>query len=484
MEKLQKLVYALKLDKHHKMERFGVLFVAFCVLFAGIFSYSFYIKQKNSQLQLTSQVIYTSKTKWSLSGNQVSVDDVYRNKDTTKTFIVLNIGDTSTMSTSANDYVVFLGSNREKIQHNITGAIYMFGDTGYMGIELNDARGFEKNLFTIVVRSKVFTSSEKSRDESASSSNDKFNQFTIDLNLSGSDAPVAKSLENEESSVNDLYAECVISKAYEKEKENLAKSLDLLNAGLSKVYEYKRRLDDSGFENTDVPIFMRGDFMTTDKTLTKDNPTEFDPDMFASSSSVITSKYGNESDGDEPEEDMAKFRYVTGEAPYLVTSFVFPGGCQFDYQNISVTDHYINKLIPSGMSYREWKNSKTREMSDYRDKMNTISKFDRSALTLDGMDYAPTVNDEYSVTISNYINAIDQVKRMKETYQTRDIFNLLDIEASILTIDKFTSVNAASNAVLLLGQVQTAQSSQSDQTGEVSQASQTSQDVKVDDTNN
>ena len=136
------------------------------------------------------------------------------------------------------------------------------------------------------------------------------------------------------------------------------------------------------------------------------------------------------------------------------------------------------------MSYREWKNSKTREMSDYRDKMNTISKFDRSALTLDGMDYAPTVNDEYSVTINNYINAIDQVKRMKETYQTRDIFNLLDIEASVLTIDKFTSVNAASNAVLLLGQVQTAQSSQSDQTGEVSQASQTSQDVKVDDTNN
>lgn len=451
MAALQQLTRKLKLDRHHKMERFGVLFIVFCLLFTGIFSCSYYIKYKNSQVQLTSQALYTSKTKWSVSGKDVKIEEIYRNKNSTKAFIVYNVGSMDDLSASANDYRVFIGSNSGKITHALTGAIYVFSDTGYIGVELNDTLGFEKILSTIILRSRVQISDI---GQSSKSADDKYNQVTIEANLSGSDAVVANVLDKENVTINDLYAECVAAKQYEDMKAELAKDLAAINSDLAKAREYERRLDNFGFEHTELPVCVRNDFMTTDETLTEDNPVEFDSKMFSVNSTVISSHYVKELEDalNEGNVDMSRFRYVDGEDPYLVTSFVFPGGCQFNYQTTGIMDHYLDKILPAGMSYREWKLLKQQQKKDYNAKMNESMSFDKSKLTFEGNDYDANIKDEYTDTINNYEKVVSSLTRNKEKYQTSTIFKLLDIEASVKVIDKGTSINISDEALVVLGQ--------------------------------
>lgn len=469
MAALKQFTQKLKLDKHHKMERFGILFIVFCLLFTGIFSCSYYIQYKNSQVQLTSQALYAHKAKWSMSGKEVNIEEIYRNKDFTKAFIVFNVGSMDDLSSSASDYQVFIGSNHGKINHALTGAVYVFSDTGYIGVELNDTCGFEQILSTLILRSRVQISdssqSSKSSSDSSKGAGDKFNQITFDVNLSGSDAVVADVLGKDDVTINDLYAECVASKQYEDTKAELAKDLTSINSDLAKAREYKRRLDNFGFENTELPVCVRNDFMTTDETLTTDNPVEFDPKMFSLNSTVISSHYAKEIQDafDNGETDMSKFRYVTGEDPYLVTSFVFPGGCQFNYQTIGIMDHYLDKILPAGMSYREWKMLKQNEKAEYSGKTNENMKLDKTKLMFEGNDYDYKIKDEYTDTINNYERTITSLTRAKEKYQTTTIFKLLDIEASVKIIDKGTSVNASEDALVVLGQSKPKKAEQSSQ---------------------
>ena len=446
-------------SKHYKMERFGVSFLAFVLVFACLFAYGFYAKNKSNQIEISDKALYgETELKWSLTSRKITVENVCRNSDSTQAFIVLHMDDVDNMSTAADDYCMFMGGTNSKIQHQVTGSFYVFGNTGYMGISLNDPQGFEGILSTIIVRNNGVVASDESEEYSefdeTQDSFKNFNQIQFDVNLTGKDAINVDCLNDANASVSDLYAQCVMPTAYDEVKTLLTEDIDEMNKYISQIYEQKRRLEQWGFTNVDLPVCVQSDFVTKDANDTENNPFEFNERMLVSNGlSVISSDYTVQ--GNNNKNDVNKYRYVTGENVYFSTGFVFPGGIQYNYQGMNVGDNHIDNIVPDNMRYADWKNQKKTEGKTY---LQTKWEEVDNVLLLNGAEYKEIgVNDsddtdkEYKNALKSYREGINKLINVKKQYQTEDLFKLLDIEANIKDADSFTDINSSDKVLYILG---------------------------------
>ncbi len=443
---------------HYKMERFGVSFLAFLLVFACLFAYGFYAKNRSDQIEISDKTLYgETELTWSLTSRKTTVESVCRNSDSTQAFIVLHMDNTENISTAASDYRVFMGGTNGKIQHQVTGSFYVFGNTGYMGIRLNDPQGFEQLLSTIIVRNSGIVASEASEgysefDETQDSFKN-FNQIQFDLNLTGKDAVVVDCLSDSKATVSDIYAQCVMPTAYDEIKTLLKSDVDEMNKCISQIYEQKRRLEQWGFTNVDLPVCVQSDFITKDADDTENNPFEFNERMLVSSgSSVISSDYTVQGNNDK--NDVTKYRYIIGDNVYLSTGFVFPGGIQYNYQGMNVGDNHIDNIVPNNIRYTDWKNQKQTEAKEY---LQTKWEEVDNVLLLNGAEYKENVvasddtDKEYKDALQAYRSGINKLIKIKEQYQTEDLFKLLDIEANIKDADSFTDINSSDEVLYLLG---------------------------------
>lgn len=251
MKVIKRILSFLHMDAHHKMERFGILFL--CLILAlGSTTLSIGAKHiKDSSQQLTDQVIYTKTFETSLSGVSGTVENIYTNRSRTKAFILLKFSDVSDISVDANEYQMFLtGSNlnQEKtdLDINPSGSIYMFGSTGYMGIYLVENRGFQQQILDLVVRNnRNLLKRDLSSKTDLTESFRKFDQFRIYFNAGGTSSTVSTLLDQDKMpAVSDLYGEFILKS---KEKE-LRKTLDAteqqMKLDLDKIQEYTKRLTD------------------------------------------------------------------------------------------------------------------------------------------------------------------------------------------------------------------------------------------------
>lgn len=439
------------LDRHHKMERFGVLFILFFVLLAAIFVVGIRQKQKDDKFNINDQAMYTTKASWSLTDQDVAVKNIYRNSDTTKVFVVLSMNNMTAFSTNSNDYRVFILSDKKtgKITHDISGTYYIFGDTGYMGILLNDARVFEKGLAHLIVRNESRISSQSGvylEYDDARDSFQNFNQIEIVANLGGQDAIKAESLEPTEIDIANLYSECVISDEREEHKTKLASTLSDINAKTSVMFENKRRLESYGFI-VPFPSCLNGDYITTDASETIENPVGFNTNMLAGNTNdVIKTAYN---DYDNEGSSGAQW-YTIGDDLYMSTNFVFPGGCQFNYQNVQATERYLDVLLPESMSYSEWRSQKNEEAQSYKD----YAWFDSNAKwVLDGTEYdsstfgSGSLSATYDKAINDYKQSVNSVVALKREYQTKQLYEFLDFENAIEYIPRITSVNNSKDVI-------------------------------------
>lgn len=438
------------LDRHHKMERFGVLFVVFFVALVSIFVISARQKYEDDKFKISEQSMYTTEAKWSLTEQTVKVKGIYRNKDTTKVFIALQMSDMTAFSTNPNDFKVFILSDEStgKINHDITGSCYIFGTTGYMGILFNDTKGFEHGVSHIVMRNEARISTKTGvylEFDEAKDSFLNFNQIEILANLGGQESIVAESLETTDIDVSDIYAECVVPDVAQTYKDGFAATLSDINAKTSVMFENKRRLESYGF-TVPFPSCLNGDVITTDAEATINNPVEFNSNMVAGNvDDVIKTVYNNyDSDG-----NTSVQRYTVGDNLYMVTNFVFPGGCQFNYQNIKPTERYVDVIVPDGMSYLEWREAKEAEISEYS---STVWFDANTKWILDGIEYIPSSTPEslrqtYEKAITDYIASVNEVIAAKYDYQVKQLYTYLDFENSIDLITRVTDINSSEEFV-------------------------------------
>ena len=493
---LNVIMQKLKLDSHHKMERFSVLFCFFIFMIGLLFAISFKIHLDHQKITLDRQALYTEKSAWSLTGQKVKVIDIYRNNDSSKIFILIQTGngpgDMANMSIDANDYRIFMtGFRGEKLTNNPRAAFYVFGNTGYMGLYFVDSRGFDPHMYDIVVRNtKVLTTDI---DPGAAAQYDDgsfadYNQIRLYANFAGTDATVASFLNKDQPTVQEVYAECIASISETPIRTQLDEDLLLMNNQMNLANQYAAQITSYGIRIPELPVSLVGDSITLDKTLTADNPVAFDKEMVNSRGNMIQSEYNttvvsdsvqfdcvaskdirtfepgqavsNDSatseDGEQTGTEEEKPKDENAGRLYLVTDFVFPGGYQFNYQDVTLMDSSLAGLQPDGMSFAQWSESKMIEQQTY----TTIkSGFDKSYYNVwyrdDGSEY--TYNEDLALdadkavqqALTNYSETIANLYTTKYKYQTKDLYEFLKLKASSDTSDLMFSINTNDNVLTM-----------------------------------
>lgn len=403
-------------DKHHKLERFGVMFVALFLVMAVIISIAFVGKIKTDNQNMADTVIYTQKFSTSLSGVDGSVYNIYRSADKTKLFVVLNIKNISNISVNAKNYQMFLTGGKvsgdtivgDYLEHEaVSGSIYMFGSTGYMGIYLVDSAGFPSQLYDLVIRcnSRLVSSSSSSNDKNASATDSfsTYDQFRIYFNPGGADCDVAEFLNKNDWTVVDAYEECVAREKEQELRDILSEDIKAMQLNLSAIDEYTERL-----VSLNVVIPDISPLIADDKIENTDDHLVFEP------------------------------------------AYVLATGFDFDWYNGSIKSGYLDSLC-GDMTYVQYLAKKKAETDGIRfstPQTDTWVLSDGTAVR--DLDTNITANKTITDTINLFNTALSSYYNNKQTYECKDLKSLLYLELDTYNVASDYTVNADKDSVLIV----------------------------------
>ena len=475
MHTLNVILAKFRLDAHHKMERFVVIFSAFVLAFMAIFTISFKIHLDHQKVILTTQALYTNATVWSITGEKMAVCGIYRNDTSSKVFILLKAAggpeSMSNLPTNANDYQIFMtGYGKDKLTNDPRGAVYMFGNTGYMGLFFVDSKGLDPHVYDIVVRNNNVLVTEPSQTglEMYAGKSESFryhDQIQIFANLAGTDAEVKDFLNKDNPTVDEIYADVVASIDESSVRAKLDKDLVNMNEAMMKVNQYADALTRLQIQIPVLPDSIGGDGISLDSTISASNPTEFSKDMIQDVSSIITSSY--ESSEVAADQMFATVEIgdlstenedgtVTSNPLYMGTDYVFPGGVQFNYEDLKLTDRILDQLKPADVSYDDWVASKKIEADTYRNIGNALDlSYYKNWFRFDGTKFEYNENGSSNVdaatqgAIKNYVSAVQSLYTAKYNYQTSDLYELLRLENLADTSTATFSINASENVLTM-----------------------------------
>lgn len=442
---------------HYKMERFCVMFTALFLAMLIILLNCFRINYKNAQLNLGTKAVWTSSAQFSLSETYINVENVYRNSTFTKAFVLLKAEDNGmrTLSTDAKDYQMFMTAAEKKspLTCSPTGAIYVFGNTGMIGLYFADEKGFDPNLYDIVLRNTrmmVQPNTAKADAVFRDKSYVKNNQMHFYVNLAGSDAPIADFLEQDDPQVRDIYIDLVSTSKDAEIKQGLNEALLEMNVTMAQINEYANRLSNTyRLAVPALPVSIDGDYVTTQADLTAGNPNVFTSNMLRrTGTTAVYSPYTVTVDSS----DATVYQdFVNGDDLYLVTDFVFPGGVQFDYQSASLREGIVEAFKDPALTYDQWLTHQRNEEAQY-------SRAEVGAnwgkwMYKDGKEFVGSSYDDtlhaISADISQYQAAVDKLVGLKSTYQKKQLYDLLALDTSSKSIAQMFSIRSDAETVVL-----------------------------------
>lgn len=407
-------------SRHKRMETFAVSFgiLLFGILVVTVVSFGMFIQQQNNTL--SSKAIYTTDFSTSKTNIPGTVVGVYASEDRTKSFILMKFDDVKSISTNANNYQVFMtGINgqkrRETLKSSPAGSVYVFGNSGYMGIYLVNNEGFPTQILDIVVRANAElvkksdnASNEYANDESFSN----YDQFRIYANPGATDATVLKCLSNGDApAVKDLYNEAVVTNQEAAIRKDLYADLDDMITAQANIKEY------------------------TDRLTTQDGvqvPTQ--PDVI---------------NGDS----VAKLK--DGTYAYDFKSVV-PGGYNFDWQNRYVADGYLKgiyeQLGDPTMTSDALFAKMNKESQIANNTMDTNINWKLKDGTLVKDLNSGSNNGRYqqiNADCEGLVTAWRNYYTAKDKFQRTDLGRLLDLEATTDLVVSSSSINTNDNVLRL-----------------------------------
>lgn len=438
-------------DKHHVIERFTVLSVLFSSVLLILYGISFKMHIDRGRINLTTQAKYTPATRWNITGNKIEILDIYRNSDTTKSFVLLKSDGLAGMSTDAADYNMFVtGYKGDKLTDELKGAVYLFGNTGYIGLYFADADGIDPHMYQITLASYNMLTSfvDEAELEKAEEDRSTFNSCTFFANLAGSDAIVADVLERNDFSIVDLYMDVILDEEESDDRAKLRDTLVAMSNNMNMIANYEKELTTYNIVIPELPIQISGDFITTNADEAMNKPVNFDRDtMLPINSGVITSSYGYDTVGaSESVKGIAHGVAVSDEPIYLATDYVFPSGIEFNWQDSILNDYVLSSLHDETMSDDLWIKKKKEEKNVYPDlcKFNADVYFDwcyKDGTKFEMSEYNST-DTLIAQTIANYEKAVTDLCNLKFDYQAHQLVDLLGLELRARTAVNMFSINA------------------------------------------
>lgn len=432
----------LRLDKHHKIEQFGIVFCVFVLLFVAIFGISVKIHVSNKNITLTSQAVYTQNAQFSLSEEEINVLQVFRNDDYTKAFVLLEVDghDMSRLSTQAADYQILMtGYNGKLTGGTPTGAIYMFGADGYIGLYFANPTGFDSQLYDVVLRNirSPWLTANKPDPETLNPENYPGvsymynNQMHFYANFAGTDGVVADFLNADTFTLNEMYA-CVMSNARQDEiKTEIATNIAALNNDMNQINAWADALNNANIVTPALPACISGDMITAEAD-EANNPMYYSSAM----DSVPLGSFA-------PLVSVARTEGVEDDDLYLVTDYVFQGGIQYNYQPIGLYDDVTSILVGDGTysdfnltgSYAEWESFRTLHTASMPSVEHMFTYFDNTGHMLTDADVHAQVSDGQSIdarqnAVAGFEAAVAQYIADKYNYQVNLLPSLIAEKAS------------------------------------------------------
>lgn len=278
-KKRRKLLGKLKLDRHHKMERFTVIIGTLTVCLTLNLAVSGFHAYENTKQILSDQAVYTTTANFSKTGTEVSINGVYRSSDNKTAFVVYKLDSLNSLSMDGKTYNVFVLGYKDAVHsQTMTGKYFVFGSTGLMGVMLYDQNGLPNQLLDIVVRAnKTITPTVASNTENTDASFTKYNQMRLYANPGAKDAKKMSELGLKID--KEMLYYLFIGKEKEQEvlkfwKESVKKE-KLLR---SQISEYETRIQSAGFEKPKAPEWVKRGFILPDGFVMEDdytlNPTK------------------------------------------------------------------------------------------------------------------------------------------------------------------------------------------------------------------
>ena len=436
-----------KLGPHYAIERFGiifcVLFVAFCLVVGSVTSKEIAYHHK----QLSGNAVYSRTFTMSQTRSQCNVLGVYSNRDHTNVFVLLKFVDMSQLPTKADDYQMFLsGCNTsgryEQLKSSPSGFLYLFGNTGYMGIYLHDVAGFPSQLVKMYLRANVmFTVARKTGYSDATF--DQFNQGQFIFNPGGVYASHADFLERENWTIEDVVEEILCRTEEVKIRAALRADLkDMVQEQLL-LTEYTQRVKDLNVVVPNMPAVIANDTVYALQT-----KKEYDGRLH-----YITS-YGG---GWVNDAGTKGFR-DNEVALYLDSPYVVPGGFDFNWQDGRILTGYLEGLTGT-TSLSQWLNfinsrNQGKDQADLRfeDELKAIQwkMVDGSLINLNTkVEYLTQNEKDIRSAINLLITTWKNIYSYKTKYETVDLYNLLRLESDFRNaVDAYT-VNVGDNGPVL-----------------------------------
>jgi hypothetical protein len=416
----------LRLDSHHAMERFGVLFVALTLSFVVIFGTAATTAVSNERTQLGSTALYTPTFTTSKTQLDGDVHGVYVSTDRTRAMVLMQFSDTSSVSANSERYQGFLtGATKEladePLKSNVSGEIVTFGPTGYLAMVLDSETPFEQQILNLTMRSNselVFLPSEKRKvreDLEGQKTFAEFDQWRLYFNPGASGAETVPALDSETFDAGAVYADLVIAPDEAVVRQSMDDQLAQMQVDQARIAEYESEMD---------RVNVDGIFLTP--------PTV--PEQIA---------------GDE----------VTGSAPVdgkdstltLKPKWVSPSGYDFDWRGGSVTEGYLDDLVSADDSYVTFLAEKA-SLSKNGDEGAVRLKDEAWALSNGRLlsDYG-TSSDKAMEPLREIKNDLSQAYQdyfsHKVDYQVTTYGQLLDLEVALRTVRTGASNNDSDKAL-------------------------------------
>lgn len=423
----------LKLDSHHAIERFSLMFAAFAVTLIFITGGAFTSAAQNNASTEAATTVYTPTFTTSKTELKGEVTGLYVSSDHARALVMMKFDEVNgTFSVDADNYQAFLtGSDRnlrpQAPKTDITGQLAVFGTTGYVGVFLDSSLPFEQQILNLTVRANselVYNEPDQQRelraDLQGQDSFRKFDQWRVFVNPGATDAIETEALDGRELDMSKIYYDLIIAEREQEVRAAMDGQLKALVVDLTKIDEFTKQMS-----YTDVG------------------------GVFIIPPTVPVQIAGDEITGEPGTDD-------TESTLELDTDWVIPSGYDFDWRDGTVEEGYLNDIVPADESYVTYLSTKAKlgdvheDEDDFQPTRLTWMLTDGKDL---GKDYSSSADAERMRQLidlkDNLVQAYRDYYTHKTEYQTDGFGQLLDLEIELRSADSGVTVNNGDEALVI-----------------------------------
>jgi len=304
---MKEIVARLKLGPHYKMERFAITFILLISCLCVLTGIAYARELDRRKVHLNNEPILTEKFMLSLSEVKGTVVDVYGNNDGTVALMLLRFDNMSQISANAQNWRMYYSALNEKRLNNPDGIIYVFGNTGYVGLLFSDPEGFQVQVSDIILQHTSNLVSQAASSAPEADAFEKFDMAQLWVNLGASDVKYLQPLDDLDNlNIYSFLSLTIYAEDEELLREKAEEHLSTMAQSLAAMDELVDRLRRKNVVIPEFPMYVGG---------------------------VATT------DGDG--------------GLYIKFADIMPGGYDYDWRNTSLKDGYARLVVHEDNTLRE-----------------------------------------------------------------------------------------------------------------------------------